>query len=437
MPQCTDMSKTDSFLKIINSYTVRKENAVSLLYNHKTKEIFEIDNTSARLIKELQNVGISEVISQYSCNFEELNNFSKQLGNELISGSKSLEQTKKNLYDFQANNIQYSSPLFVYWEFINRCNLKCIHCFESATLYSSLQPLDHLLRCVSEFKKNKVFEIILAGGEPFLYPQLPQLIDAIYKSNISIPVIATNGTCMKDDFLENIAGKVEKIQVSIDGHNKEIHERFRGVKGCFGKALEGIAKVQKYSIPVQISYTINQFNVDYTKEFLDYCNQLKVNSVKIGSIMPTGEAAKNHLLPFTPFKYWELSEFINNYKSKVNYEIISNFNFSFIYNNNSPVRRKSKGCGAGNELVAVDFEGNVYPCSYAKLPVFFMGNLHKTSLERIYNNRSTPFQQLHKINNTCIKCDYYQELCSGGCRVLSYLMKNDFFDIDPLCPLYN
>ncbi len=74
-------------------------------------------------------------------------------------------------------------------------------------------------------------------------------------------VISTNGTLITKE----VAAKLQKIGlsyvgVSLDGL-KKTHDRFRGKKGAFAAAMEGIRNCRDAGIKVGIRFTVNKHNL--------------------------------------------------------------------------------------------------------------------------------------------------------------------------------
>ncbi|MEJ2746225.1 MAG: radical SAM protein, partial [bacterium] len=81
--------------------------------------------------------------------------------------------------------------------------------------------------------------ISIGGGEPFLRPDLPQIIEVLARHHM--PLITTNGWCVtraaaRSAYQAGLWG----ASVSLDYANEEKHDRARGVKGAYGRALKAL-----------------------------------------------------------------------------------------------------------------------------------------------------------------------------------------------------
>lgn len=87
--------------------------------------------------------------------------------------------------------------------------------------------------------------VYLWGGEPMLYPGVLDLIRSA--SSLRLPVsIATNGTLVAESAESLVKAPLFLLQVSIDGHCAELHNRLRPSAGrgdSFSRVVEGIERV--------------------------------------------------------------------------------------------------------------------------------------------------------------------------------------------------
>ncbi len=131
------------------------------------------------------------------------------------------------------------------------CNLRCWFCNQwgSTGIYKELPsaelrktlPLSALTKLLDELPLT-CGVIMLWGGETLQYPELIPLIRHIKKSGFGCSLI-TNGTTLAKKALDLIAAGVDVVHVSIDA-TEETHDRFRGAKGTYTAAMEGIRQLQ-------------------------------------------------------------------------------------------------------------------------------------------------------------------------------------------------
>lgn len=137
----------------------------------------------------------------------------------------------------------YISPL-------ENCNLNCQLCYTRKTknVLSNRQILNFIKRY---FKKVNLKSVLFCGGETFLLPNFPELVNELARMKIFVTII-TNGTI---DQLEEIKDPQNcQLLVSLDGPEK-IHDANRGV-GNFQKNIAFIKKALSLSFPVEIMFLV-------------------------------------------------------------------------------------------------------------------------------------------------------------------------------------
>src|SRR3972149_8105248 len=130
-------------------------------------------------------------------------------------------------------------PKWIAWEVTGRCNLNCIHCRASSSMFShdtdfTTGEAKKLIDDITSFCSPV---LVLSGGEPLLRPDLFEI--AKYGTDKGLRVcIATNGTLVTDD----ICGKMKEsgikiVSLSLDGSTAAVHDDFRKQPGAFEATL--------------------------------------------------------------------------------------------------------------------------------------------------------------------------------------------------------
>ena len=89
------------------------------------------------------------------------------------------------------------------------------------------------------------------------------------------------------------------------------------------------------------------------------------------------------------------------------------------------------GCQAGDEIIYIDYKGNVGVCSY--IPKF-ADNIKDKPLDEILKNNKLFIdlrEYKNKLEGKCNKCTY--KMICGGCRASALALKKSLFAEDPLC----
>ena len=174
-----------------------------------------------------------------------------------------------------------------------RCNLKCIHCYSnSADIdYPDELTTDEAKAMIDDLAAFGSPVLLFSGGEPLMRPDLPELAQYATEKGMRA-VISTNGTLITKD----IAAKLKKIGlsyvgVSLDGLQKT-HDRFRGSKGAFEKAIEGIRNCREAGIKVGLRFTVNKHNLADVPDMFDLMRQEKIERMCFYHLVYTGRGSK-------------------------------------------------------------------------------------------------------------------------------------------------
>jgi MoaA/NifB/PqqE/SkfB family radical SAM enzyme len=122
----------------------------------------------------------------------------------------------------------FSKPLRVQWRITKKCNLRCKHCYlgDKENLDEELDKED-LLKIADKIINEKIFEVLITGGEPTLKEGFYELIEKL--SSHCFITIFTNATWEKipEKLMKFIDDKKNlKFFISIEGP-KDIHDKIR------------------------------------------------------------------------------------------------------------------------------------------------------------------------------------------------------------------
>jgi hypothetical protein len=126
----------------------------------------------------------------------------------LVGGSRAVE------YPWHGN----TGPHFVL-EVTDRCNVACRACYKAKG--DSCRPLADLLRDVETARSLRPLQTVsLAGAEPTLHPDLPELVAGVRRMGLRAALI-TNGVLLDDVLLEKLArAGLDLVMLHIDEGQK-------------------------------------------------------------------------------------------------------------------------------------------------------------------------------------------------------------------------
>jgi len=160
----------------------------------------------------------------------------------------------------------------VVWAITQACNLRCVHCYASASAAPAPNELSHDegRALLDDLQTFKVPAVLFSGGEPLVRPDCVDLI--AYARQIGLRcTLSTNGLLIDDAMADRLAEvALQYIGISLDG-TQERHDRLRGQLGAFDTSLAGINRCVKRGIKVGVRFTIHAMNHQDLEPIFDIC----------------------------------------------------------------------------------------------------------------------------------------------------------------------
>ncbi len=381
----SSQSWKNSFLKLAKN-VVLKYLEIPYAYHIDRDELYELDNKAIEFL--------------VKCN-------GSATGIELTDDDEFIDYCiEEELIDLlsepQISEIKiYRSPVpslrYLELQLLERCNLKCKHCYLGSPGKKEL-TLDDAVSITEEFSDIAGLRLIISGGEPMLYPQLKEFIKRTNDLQLR-RILLTNGTLI-DEKNKNWLD-VEEIQFSLDGW-LEGHDILRG-RGSFQRTMRGIEIVHKAGIPISFSTMIHKGNIHEFERMRQFTDDIGVIEWGIDVLCLAGSLMENrHLqIPFDQaVKYMEYS-------------------FGGGYHGSSD------GFACGRHLMTVMPNGMAVKCGfYADAP---LGDARQSLKDSWLKLKHIPLNQLE-----CGNCAVIDE-CAGGCR---FRADNPLATDPVMCALY-
>lgn len=337
------------------------------------------------------------------------------------------------------------TPRHVDIDITNRCNLRCAYCyhFSSEGDVEADLPAEEWLRFFDELGRCAVMDVTLAGGEPFMRPDLLELIDGIIRNRMRFSILS-NGTLITDEIAERLAGtgRCDYVQVSIDGSCAEVHDSFRG-KGSFEKAVSGIRVLQAHGVPVAVRVTIHHKNVhdleniarflledlglpSFSTNAASYLGLCRDLSDDVSLTVEDRMIAMENLLRLDEKYDGRISAQAGPLAdARIWSKMLEQAGKSDpVYGNGGTL----SSCGCHNNSLAVRADGVIIPCTL--LPMIVLGNisrdplvdiwLHHPAMVRIRERQTIPLSNFKE----CRGCSY-RPFCRGGCPGVTVSVTGD------------
>lgn len=325
------------------------------------------------------------------------------------------------------------------------CNLRCKYCFASTGEYGGKRALmspevgkkaiDYLLK-YSYGRKN--LELDFFGGEPTMnFDAVKEVVayarfkEKEHGKNFRF-TITTNGVLLDDDKIDFINREMYNCVLSLDGR-KEINDAIRPTvngKGSYDlivpkyqKLVEARRKCADNRNQYYVRGTFTKKNLDFTQDVL-HLFDLGFDQVSVEPVVSPeyqDYAITEEDLPRIFQEYEALAKTVLQLKKegkKFNF-----FHFMIDLDQGPCAIKRLRGCGCGNEYVAVTPEGDVYPChQFVGMDDWKMGSVLDQSLDL---EKKDYFAKTNVYTKEDCKNCWAKFYCSGGCNANSLQYAGD------------
>ncbi len=326
-----------------------------------------------------------------------------------------------------SENEQAIGAAFIY--LTNRCNLKCKHCYinpahsEDRNTGPGEVSAGQVLDFVDECRELGLASVKLSGGEPSLREDFMFICEEIKKRDLRLD-IETNGTFLTAEEVHRLGDiGTEFVGVSLDSHEPEIHDRRRGVEGCFAKAVATLRNLGETGISTQIISVVATDNVDGIEELGKLAKSIGVGSIKFNLIFEVGDRATHFAdrngIPFE--QAFELGQAILEWPEDQFPKTATFLPRAFLPLHALKAAEKGQ-CGILN-LIGLLSDGTITVCGMGEVcKRLRFGHLSNQRVADVWRNhpelRKLREQVPRQIEGVCGSCIFLGS-CKGWCRAES------------------
>jgi 12,18-didecarboxysiroheme deacetylase len=345
----------------------------------------------------------------------------------------------------------------VVWNITRRCNLKCIHCYARSQDISYADELTTAegKTVLDDLAAFGVPVVLFSGGEPLIHPDLPELAAYAVEKGMRA-VISTNGTLItpeKARILKDIG--LSYVGISLDGM-EEIHDRFRGQKGAFKAALDGIRHCQQAGIKVGLRFTINKFNATEIPNIFKLLEDMSIPRVCFYHLVYAGRGSKLVEDDLTHEETRKTVDLIMDLTRDLHdrgkpTEVLTVDNHAdgpYLYLRllrENPERaaevlellQMNEGNNSGRGFGCISWNGDVHADQFWRHYSF--GNVRQRPFSEIWTDLSNDLMRKLKekkkyVTGRCADCRWL-DICGGNFRVRAEALTDDVWAPDPACYL--
>lgn len=320
------------------------------------------------------------------------------------------------------------------------CNLRCEYCFAAKGDFGRgrmLMPFEIGKKAIdflierSGSRHN--LEVDFFGGEPLMnFEVVKQVVE--YARSLEKQhnkqfrfTITTNGLLLTDDKIDFINREMSNVVLSLDGR-KEVNDRLRvrvNGDGCYDRIVPQYQKLvsQRGDKDYYTRGTFTKYNLDFTQDVLCMA-QLGFDQISVEPVVSDPKldySIKEEDLPRVYEEYETLARTIIDRNKRG--DAFNFFHFMLDLEQGPCAIKRLRGCGCGNEYVAVTPEGEIYPChQFVGEEQWKMGDLRDGSFRE---DMKKSFASANVYTKKECKNCWAKFYCSGGCNANSWQYEGD------------
>lgn len=320
------------------------------------------------------------------------------------------------------------------------CNLRCGYCFAQTGDFGGercIMPpeigraaVDFLIK---QSANRENLETDFFGGEPLM--AWNTVVETVkYARSIEKQhgkrfrfTITTNGILLDDEKIKFINEEMSNCVLSLDGR-RETNDNIRKTLNGGGSYDIIVPKFQKVVEQRERDKKDYYVRATFTKNNLDFAEDV-IHLRTLGFIQLSAEpvvtdekepfAITNADLPRIFNEYDRLCEYMADDK----HPHFNFFHFMVDLDQGPCAIKRLRGCGCGNDYVAVEPHGDIYPChQFVGIENWKMGNVKDGEINQ---DIKTYFAKTHIYSKKgCSGC-WAKFYCSGGCNANSFIYEGD------------
>jgi 12,18-didecarboxysiroheme deacetylase len=361
--------------------------------------------------------------------------------------------------DLPSHLLQFSAdkkPVVV-WNVTRACNLKCMHCYAHAVSRSREKELstEQAKTMIDDLAQFGVPVLLFSGGEPLVRPDLVELARYAVAKGMRA-VISTNGTLITREKAKELKSVgLSYVGVSLDGM-EEINDQFRGKKGAFREAMQGIKNCQDAGLKVGLRFTINRMNMGEVSRIFDLLEASNIPRVCFYHLVYAGRGSE---LIEQDLEHDETRKVVDLIMDRTKdlhdrgmaKEVLTVDNHAdgpYVYlrmlRQRDPraeevlsLLKMNEGNNSGRGIGCISWDGSVYADQFWRHYSF--GNILEKPFSKIWTDLSNSLMAKLKdkkryVKGRCALCQWL-DICAGNFRVRAEAATGDLWAPDPACYL--
>lgn len=331
----------------------------------------------------------------------------------------------------------------VIWVITERCNLKCVHCYEGDR-YTNGPTTEEAMKIIDRLYEAGKPLTFISGGEPLLRDDIFTILGRLKELGFRV-LLSTNGTLIDEEVAHKLAHiGVDNVAISLYGP-KEVHDSFTRVKGSHAKVIRAFELLSGLGVALTVKTVMARRVLPHIDYLFSLADRFGVKALYLCDFLPIGRGAL--LRDQIPGKDdWRalLNLFIEKiiigdghpgveidiglHPSAAIYVMEELRKRGYDVSSAEDKMRKRRLSTEGRGFISISPRGEVLLSNYLPL---IIGRASEDLREVLKHPLYAAAGDSSKLKGWCGSCPY-REMC-GGSRVKAYIYSGDLLGEDPTC----
>jgi radical SAM protein with 4Fe4S-binding SPASM domain len=336
--------------------------------------------------------------------------------------------------------LREAAPRALLWVVTEFCDKRCRYCYKDARFIGNSQALDlalplaRIAALAREAEEIGVHTLVLSGGEPFLRPDLVEVIRLFVERGVRVIPI-TKSRITGDRMKALAATGLESLHVSLDSHRSEVVDLLTGIPGSFDQMIDTVTAAAEHGLPVVLRSTLTSHNVRDLQGLVELARRLGVREILADTY---GASCGRHdeSLRVSPEDFAGLRTAVGEIRDRVP-DVRLQLKIETI-----PEPRTGRGCVEGLRGLTFLPDGRATKCEHWRGGDLIYGDLRRESILEVWNSpaleRLNSAPRASYAGSICERCKKF-DLCNeqrGRCVESALLRSGTPFAPDVYCPIH-
>lgn len=315
-----------------------------------------------------------------------------------------------------------NAPLAAHLEINTGCNQQCRHCYnfwrdDKSNADTSISE-ELAAQIINQLHNNKVFHVILTGGEPLLNKStLLFVMGELSKRNITFSLNSNLALLTEKSAKELRTAGLKTVLTSLLSYDAATHDFLSNTKESFARVVRGIKFARGAGLRVGVNMVVTKNNLSHVSKTGEFARELGAFAFSATRVVaprtPTRQLTQELLLAPDDVKMIA-KQMLFLTKSGLKLDSLIPYPTCFFDNKESQLLFGQRACSAGKTSLTIASDGAVRACPHHEVAY---GSLSTDNLSSIWL-KMNQWRDGSLIPQTCLSCQLIS-VCGGGCRVAS------------------